>query len=232
MITCIVVDDEPMAVNLLTNYIGQVQFLQLENRFYNAIDAFQFLKDHPVDLIFLDINMPRLSGMQFKSLLPSDQQVIFTTAYSQYAIESYEKNAVDYLMKPITFERFLQSVNKVKDLRKGYLAVQNAPSHDTIFIKTGKTIFQLRYTDLLYIEGLKDYVVLHTVAGKQVIYKRMKELETILPSQFSRIHLSFIINRKHIQKIEDNHIFIGSVRIPISDKYKESFIKIINQELL
>ena len=232
MITCIVVDDEPMAVNLLTDYIGQVPFLQLENRFYNAMEAFQFLKDHPVDLIFLDINMPHLSGMQFKSLLSSEQQVIFTTAYSQYAIESYEKNAVDYLMKPITFERFLQSVNKLKELRKGELGVQNAPSPDTIFIKTGKTIFQLRYTDLLYIEGLKDYVVLHTVAGKQVIYKRMKELETVLPSEFSRVHLSFIINRKHIQKIEDNHVFIGSVRIPISDKYKESFLKIINQELL
>ena len=227
-LSCMIVDDEPYAVNLLEEYITQLPYLRLEHKCYNAIEALDFLKNNQVDLIFLDINMPQLSGMQLSSLFPADQLFIFTTAYSEYAVESYEKNAVDYLLKPITFDRFLMAVNKVLKLQQP----ADKKAEPVLFLKTGKTIVQLQYDDIWFIEGLKDYVVFHTSAGKHIAYKRMKELEENLPVQFCRVHNSYIINRKHIQKIEDNQVCIMDNRIPVSDKYRESFFEKVNHRLL
>lgn len=229
-----VIDDEPYAVNLLEEYIMQVPYLQLQHKCYHALEALEILKGNRPDLIFLDINMPHLSGMQLASLLPPKQLFIFTTAYSEFAAESYEKNALDYLVKPITFDRFLKAVMKAN----GQLSANTEPLQPTtiapqkLFLKTGRAIVQLEYQDVYIIEGLKDYVVFHTSSGKHIVYKRMKELEETLPANFSRIHLSWIINRDHIKRIEDNHIHINQERIPVGDKYREQFLERISKDLL
>jgi two-component system, LytTR family, response regulator len=226
-IRCLIVDDEPLAVNLLEQYIAQVPFLSLGGKCYNAMEALAFLHQHPVDLVFLDINMPRLSGLEMAGSL-SEQMVIFTTAYSQHAVESYEKNAVDYLLKPITFDRFVRAVNKAynlfrKENSETLVAAQKA--EPVFYIKSGKTIIKINMDTVLFIEGLKDYVTIHTSDNKHVVYKRMKELEDALPVNFSRVHNSFIVNRNHINKIEQNQVFINGQSIPISDKYRETFLK-------
>lgn len=233
-INCLVIDDEPYAVNLLEEYISQVPWLHLLHKCYNALEALDYLKKERPDLIFMDINMPHLSGMQLATLLPSDQPFIFTTAYAEFAVDSYEKNAIDYLLKPITFERFLKAVTKASRLQVNEKEEQNnkQPLTQKLFLKTGKAIVQLDYEDVLLIEGLKDYVVFHTTEAKHVVYKRMKELEETLPANFSRVHLSYIVNRDHIRRIEDNHVFIGAERIPVSEKYKEVFLSRISKGLL
>lgn len=232
-IQCMLIDDEPYAVNLLEEYILQVPYLQLQHKCYHALEALEILKTGRPDLIFLDINMPHLSGMQLASLLPPKQLFIFTTAYSEFAAESYEKNALDYLVKPITFDRFLKSVMKASSLLSlPAESVQPAIAPQKLFLKTGRAIVQLEYQDVLMIEGLKDYVVFHTNSGKHIVYKRMKELEETLPANFSRIHLSYIVNRDHIKRIEDNHIFINQERIPVGEKYREQFLGKINKDLL
>ena len=228
-LSCMIVDDEPYAVNLLEEYIAQVPYLHLVHKCYNAVEALGFLKNNQVDLIFLDINMPQLSGMQLSSLFLADQLFVFTTAYSEYAVESYEKNAVDYLLKPVTFDRFLKALNKVVKLQQTPADKKTEP---VLFLKTGKAIIQLQYDDIWFAEGLKDYVVFHTAGGKHIAYKRMKDLEENLPAQFCRVHNSYIINRKHIQKIEDNHVCIMDNRIPVSDKYRDSFFEKVNNRLL
>lgn len=231
--TCLVIDDEPYAVNLLQEYISQVPYLQLAHKCYNALEALEFLKTNTADLIFLDINMPHLSGMQLARVLPPSQALIFTTAYTEFAVESYEQNALDYLVKPITFERFLKAVQKaVRVLPTLEPALITHPGAKKLFLKTGKAMVQVAYEDVLFIEGLKDYVLFHTREGKHIVYKRMKELEETLPDNFSRVHLSYIVNRDHIQRIEDNHVYIGAQRISVSDKYRESFLVKINKRLL
>lgn len=231
--TCLVIDDEPYAVNLLQEYISQVPYLQLVHKCYNALEALEFLKTSKADLILLDINMPHLSGMQLARLLPPSQALIFTTAYSEFAVESYEQNALDYLVKPITFERFLKAVQKaVRVLPTLEGEVLHHPGAKRLFLKTGKAMVQVSYDDVLFIEGLKDYVLFHTREGKHIVYKRMKELEETLPDNFSRVHLSFIVNRDHIQRIEDNHVFISAQRISVSDKYRDTFLEKINKRLL
>lgn len=230
-IRCLVIDDEPYAVNLLAEYIEQVPYLSLQHKCYNAIEALDYLKSSKADLIFLDINMPQLSGMKLTALLPAGQLFIFTTAYSEFAVESYEKNAVDYLLKPITFDRFLKAVNKAVQLLQSE-QTESKQADQKLFLKTGKTIVQLEYHDVLYIEGLKDYVIFYTNRGKHIIYKRMKELEETLPYRFSRVHNSYIINRDHIQKIEDNHVCIGGIRIPVSEKYRTEFLQVVSNKMI
>lgn len=233
-IRCLIVDDEPLAVNLLEGYIAQVPFLTLSGKCYNAMEALAFLHRHEADLIFLDINMPKLSGLEMAGSL-SSLMIIFTTAYSQHAVESYEKDAVDYLLKPITFDRFVRAVNKAYNLYKRNGAEGGAPAQKpepVFYIKSGKSMVKINLDEVLFIEGLKDYVSFHTPQQKHVVYKRMKELEDVLPVNFSRIHNSFIVNRDHIDKIEQNQVFINGQPIPISDKYRELFFKEVSGRLL
>jgi DNA-binding LytR/AlgR family response regulator len=228
---CLIVDDEPLAVALLENHVSQVPFLTLAGKCFNAMEAIAFLEKNEVDLIFLDIEMPYLTGMQLKSFLPEKQKVIFTTAYSEFAIESYEKNAFDYLLKPITFERFLKSVKRLQSIEPAKTAVSN-PIESHIFVKSGREIIKLEYDDILYIEGLKDYVSLVTDAEKVITYKLMRELEETLPSNFARVHLSYIINCNKIKKISDNQIIIQDRGIPISEKYRDSFLQKVSDRML
>lgn len=228
-ISCLIVDDEPLAVQLLESHVAQVPFLSLAGCAYHAIEALTFLEKQPVDLIFLDINLPHLSGMQLKELLPIDQKVIFTTAYSDFAVESYDKNAVDYLLKPVTYERFLKAVLKVKKVEP----TSKVNIHlDSIFVKSGKDFIRVRLNDILYIEGLKDYVVVVTSTERIITYKRLKDLEQSLPNQFSRVHLSYIVNHEKINKVVDNQIVIGGAQIPLSEKYREGFLQKVYKELL
>jgi DNA-binding LytR/AlgR family response regulator len=235
-ITCLIVDDEPLAVNLLQRYVEAVPYLQLAGKCYNALEALPFLHRHKVDLLFLDINMPRLSGIDLAKTLSAQQKLIFTTAYSAYAVESYNLNAIDYLLKPVTFDRFLIAVNKAVEFFK----VNETEQHFVVpeeqmqqfFIKSGKAMVQIGFRDVLYIEGLKDYVVFHTENGKHLVYKRMKELEAILPDHFLRIHNSFIINRQHVTRIEEHQVHIRSEKLPVSEKYRDPFYHSIQKNIL
>lgn len=235
MITCLLVDDEPLAVDLLSGYIQQVSFLQLKHKCYNALDALAWLREQEVDLLFLDINMPKLTGMELSSLLSPHQKIIFTTAYSEYAVQSYERNAVDYLLKPISFERFMKAVNKVESAvssKSPENSTISSVGNSSVFIKSGKAIVNVSFDKIIFIEGLKDYVSFHTQDEKIIVYKRMKELEEVLPANFVRIHNSYLINTNHISRVEDNHVFAGAHRIPISEKYRAGFLERIRLGLL
>ncbi len=235
MITCLIIDDEPLAVQLLEDYIVQTENLQLSHKCYNAMEALSFLKNNEVDIIFLDINMPKLTGMELSSILPAAQKIIFTTAYSEHAAESYEKNTVDYLLKPITYERFVLAIKKLEKLLLQEKPLPNtiaATDHEFIFVKVGKAIIKTAFNDIRFIEALKDYVSFNTAKEKLVAYKRMKDLEETLPKYFIRIHNSYIINCNHIYKVEDNHVYINESRLPISEKYKEFFLEKINKQIL
>jgi two-component system, LytTR family, response regulator len=234
-IRCIIVDDEPYAVELLEQYVNKIPYLTLQQKCYTAFEAWEYLKKEKSDLVFLDINMPKVSGLEFAGMLENGPQIIFTTAYSNYAVQSYERNAVDYLLKPITFDRFMTAVSRAaKRLSNNEITneVSAKEEGDFIFLKTGKAIIKTEFGKIKYIEGMKDYVVVHTTTDKIVIYNRMKALEELLPHYFHRIHKSFIVNLEHVQKIVDNHVVIDDFRIPISTQHRKEFIEIVNRKML
>ena len=229
-ISCLIVDDEPNAVQLLEDHIRKVPRLVLKQKCYDAFEALRFLQSDHADLLFLDIQMPGLSGMELATFLHKEQRIIFTTAYANYALEGYEYNAVDYLLKPITFKRFAQSVNKAV---LTFPAVQTpVEENDYIFIKSGKEIIKLAYSRILFIEALKEYVNIVLPDGKVLAYKRMKDLEEQLPDNFLRIHNSYIINIDHLEKIVDNHVIIGKERLPVSASCKAQLLAVISRRLL
>lgn len=225
-LTCLVVDDEPNAVALLTSYIGKVPYLELSHSCFDAVDALMYLREHPVDLIFLDIQMQEMNGIELARLVNNNFKIIFTTAYSKYAVESYELNAVDYLLKPITFKRFMQAVVRVSDKGIADKGASEFPilQEDSTFFKTGRSMVKLAYASIIFFEANREYVDIVTDNEKILIYKRMKELEKELPAAFRRIHHSYIVNIRHIKKIEDNHVWIGSRKLPISEKYRGDFL--------
>jgi two-component system, LytTR family, response regulator len=228
-ITCLIVDDEPNAVQLLEDHLRKVPGLALKQKCYDAFEALEFLKSDKADLIFLDIQMPGLSGMELATFLSKDQRIVFTTAYANYALEGYEYNAIDYLLKPITFKRFVQAINKVMLSLPAVAAAENA---DYIFIKSGKQIIKLEYSNILYIEALKEYVNIVQPDGKVLAYKRMKDLEEQLPDDFIRIHNSYIVNIRHLEKVVDNHVLIGKARLPVSTSCRPALLEIINKKML
>ena len=236
LINCLIVDDEPNAVKLLTAYVAQVPYLRLAHACYDAGEALAWIQGRRVELVFLDINLPGMSGMELAQTVRDGQKIIFTTAYSDYAVQSYETAAVDYLLKPITLPRFLQAVGKAADaLPAGSVPVRAAPAEaeaDYFFIKSGKQIVRVRYDSIRYVEGLKSYVVLVTDTEKIIVYKRMQEMEALLPACFQRVHLSFIVNVDAIRNIEENHILLPPVRIPISAKYREAFMATIKNKFI
>jgi two-component system, LytTR family, response regulator len=225
MITCMIVDDEPNAVELLEDHIRKVPRLSLTHKCYDAFEALQVLQSNKVDLIFLDIQMPGLTGMELASFLQKEQRIIFTTAYANYALEGYEYNAIDYLLKPVTFKRFAQAINKA-------LLTFVTAEADYIFVKSGKQIVKLAYEQILFIEALKEYVSIALPNEKVLAYKRMKELEEQLPAGFLRVHNSYIVNIQHIDKIVDNQVVIGHVKIPVSASCKPQLLELINKRLL
>ena len=231
-LNCIIIDDEPDAIALVELLIKQSTTWDLKAKCYDALEALAFLKTNQVDFVFLDINMPKLTGMDLAALLPARTKIVFTTAYSEYAFESYTFQTIDYLLKPITLKRFLASVQKIEQyfLKPGPEYLLNAePGQEFFFVKSGKIFRKILLKDILYFEGEKDYVRLVTGHEQMLIYRRLKDVEEQLKPPFMRVHNSYIINYEQLSKIEDNHIYIADKRIPVSEKFRERFMEVINR---
>jgi two-component system, LytTR family, response regulator len=238
--TCLIVEDEPLARNLLTEYVKKVPFLNLVKSCSNPMEALEVLRNNPVDILFLDIQMPEITGITLLKILQKKPLVILTTAYSEYALESYELDVVDYLLKPVTFDRFLKAVDKASQrlsLPAGPLPstiVQEKktgePTPDFVFVKDGTKLVKINFEDILYVEGLKDYVTIHTKVQKVVSLQRLKSLEMQLPpDRFIRIHHSYIIAVKAIDAVHKGEVQIGNTMIPISDTYRKAFKELIEK---
>ncbi|HTH55099.1 MAG TPA: LytTR family DNA-binding domain-containing protein [Cyclobacteriaceae bacterium] len=236
-ISCVIVDDEPLARSLLKDYVSKIPSLKLVDVCPSPLTAMEVLKTNAVDLLFLDIQMPEITGISLLKILKKKPLVVLTTAYSEYALESYELDVVDYLLKPITFQRFLQAVDKVSSrLQQPPALVERAApsaSQPFIFVKDGTKLVKVKWEDILYIEGLKDYVTIHTRQQKIVSLQRLKSLEEQLPAeQFIRIHNSFIVALSAIDSVQKNEVHIGQAVLPISDSYKKSFRDLIEKNHL
>jgi DNA-binding LytR/AlgR family response regulator len=232
MIRCIAVDDETLALDLLEDNIRQVPFLQLVKRCKNAFEALEILQQQPVDLIFLDIQMPGLTGVQFLQSLPVKPMVILITAYKQHAIEGFELNVLDYLVKPVPFERFLKSANKALEF-KNLKSLQQVPAegNDFIFVNAEYNLIKIMIKDISYIEGLKDYIKIYLSQSPKPVITRlsMKAVEEKLPQgKYIRVHKSFIISIDKIISVRKNRVRLGETEIPISEHYRDNLFKIIN----
>jgi DNA-binding LytR/AlgR family response regulator len=232
---CIIVDDEPLAIEILESYVSKVEQLKLEGTFRNAVSAFTFLQQHPVDLIFLDIQMPRLSGIDFLRSLRNPPKVIFTTAFRDYAIEGFELEVADYLLKPIPLERFLKAVAKVLHPVAAASApvaapLRQEPSEDFVYFKVDKKMVKTRMGEILYIESIKDYVKVRTAEKDIITQQKISYLEESLPKEnFLRIHRSFIVNRDRIDAYSATDVEIGKFQIPIGRNYKNDVMKALSR---
>ncbi len=232
-LNCLIVDDEPLALDLLENYVTKTPFLHLAGRCENAFQAMERIQQNDIDLLFLDIQMPDLNGIEFSKTLGERPKVIFTTAFEQYAVEGFRVDALDYLLKPISYPEFLQSANKAK--RWYELSAKPATPAEvtnTIFVKSDYKLVQIDLNKVLYIEGVKDYVriFLEDDAKPVMSLMSMKSMEEHLPAdRFMRVHRSFIVQLDKIKTIERNRIVFGKEYIPISDSYKEKFMEFLNQ---
>ena len=222
-INCAIIDDEPLAAGLLESYVAKTPYLNLTGSYNSAITAMRDLRDNPVPLLFLDIQMPELSGVEFAKILPKDTKIIFTTAFPQYALEGYKVNALDYLLKPISYEDFLRATEKAQDWYN-ILQKREAYNDDRImFIKSEYKLLRVCLDDILYVEGLKDYVRICLKNGEKIMsLMSMKKLEDYLPHpEFLRTHRSYIVHMPEVRSIDRFRIVFGDVFIPISDNYKE-----------
>ena len=222
-INCAIIDDEPLAAGLLESYVAKTPYLNLTGTYNSAITAMRDLRDNPVPLLFLDIQMPELSGVEFAKILPKDTKIIFTTAFPQYALEGYKVNALDYLLKPISYEDFLRATEKAQDWYN-ILQKREAYNDDRImFIKSEYKLLRVCVDDILYVEGLKDYVRICLKNGEKIMsLMSMKKLEDYLPHpEFLRTHRSYIVHMPEVRSIDRFRIVFGDVFIPISDNYKE-----------
>ncbi len=231
-IRCLLVDDEPLALDLLEGYVTKTPSMELAGRCSSAFQAMEMLDKTEVDLIFLDIQMPGLSGLEYSRNLKDGPKVIFTTAFEQYALEGFKVDALDYLLKPISYPEFLNTVNKAKRWFAQFEKAAIPETRTSIFVKADYKLVQIDFNNILYIEGLKDYVKFCLEDNEKPILSlmSMKSLEENLPeSKFMRVHRSFIVNLDKIKTIERNRIVFGKEYIPISENYKEKFQKFINE---
>lgn len=219
--SCIIIEDEPLAMERTRNYVEKIPFLVLKGTFENSLEGLAYLQTHAVDVLFLDINMDELSGVELLESSKISSQVIITTAYQQYAIKGFELNVTDYLLKPFTFQRFLQAVNKAQD----NLSTKKAePTVDFIFVKTENRLEKIMVNEILYIEGMRDYRRIHTEHKRIMTLQNFTELEKMIPSHIvCRVHKSYMVALQKIEAIERSRIIIGKKWIPISATYKEAF---------
>jgi len=227
MLRCIAIDDEPLALELLEDNISKVPFLQLVAKCSNAMEAMKVLQESPVDLIFLDIQMPGLTGLQFLQSLTRKPMAILITAYEKYALEGYTLDVVDYLVKPVSLDRFIKACNKAWELYRLRTSnpQQHEPAPDYIFVNVDYSLLKIVLSDITWIEGLKDYIKIHLKNSTKPVITRMsmKSIEEELPaSQFLRIHKSFIISKQHVTAVRKNSVFLGAMEIPVSDNYRET----------
>lgn len=230
MIKCIIIDDSPLAIDLLEDYISRVNFLKLEHKFTNAIESLGFADKGNIDLIFLDIQMPDISGIELMKKLDKKTKVIFTTAFSKYAVEGFNLDAVDYLLKPFSFERFLKAVNKVRTHLTSEKTLSSITNENTFFfVRSGYESIKVHFKDILYIEALKDYVQIFTTEKKIVALFSMKEILKELPqNDFVRVHRSYIVSLSKISKVSSTKVQIGLKDIPLGSHFRESFIEKMN----
>ncbi|MBC7408496.1 MAG: response regulator transcription factor [Arcicella sp.] len=237
MLNCIAVDDENLALDLIEDNIHKVPFLNLVKRCKNPFEAMEVLQTQEIDLIFLDIQMPGITGVQFLQSITNSPMVIFVTAYQQYALEGFNLNVVDYLLKPIDFERFLKAVNKASELynlKHKTVVIENVSElkNSAIFVNADYSLVKIKIDEITYIEGLKDYVKINLNSSTKPIVTRMtmKAIEEKLPtSEFFRVHKSFIVSLDKIESIRSLKIKIGNAQIPVSESYSEEFFKLIGQ---
>src|SRR4030095_15451747 len=226
-IKCIIVEDEPLAVKVLSGYISQVPFLELQGSFKDAILATDYLRNNHTDLIFLDIHLPKLKGMAFLKTLTHPPAVIITTAYHQYAVEGFDLNVTDYLLKPFEFERFLVAVNKVKSLKSDVVRTSEPESKDFIFLNIQKKKVKILFSEILFVESQREYVKIVTTKKVHVTKMSTHEIEDLLPStHFKRIHRSFIVSVGKIDSYTAEMVEIGGVQIPIGRGYRDVIEKL------
>ncbi|MBE9463331.1 LytR/AlgR family response regulator transcription factor [Dyadobacter subterraneus] len=231
MLNCVIVDDEPLAREGIANYVREVDFLHLTGTCENPVELIKMLDENPVDLIFLDIQMPKMSGIDFLKIVKNPPLVVITTAFPSFALESFQLDVLDYLLKPITFERFFKAASKAKDYhnlinRENSSENATETGADYFFIKCGNKYEKIVLTDILFIEGMQNYVTIYTNKGKFVTLLYMKNLEQNLDSRFFiRVHKSYIVSVNRVEGIEGNEIFIQSHRIPVSRNHREQVLK-------
>ena len=235
MIRCLVVDDEPLALDILEDYISKVPFLELVKTTTSAIEGLSLVQNGDIDLVFLDVQMPELTGLQFLKIMNGKCDVILTTAYSEYALEGYELDVTDYLLKPIAFDRFYKAAQKVLQQKQNSSPLPLAETqvnhnpHNFIFVKTEHKIQRIYMDDILYIEGLKDYISIFTKSERVITLQNMKKMEDSLPAgRFIRVHKSYIVALDKIDSIERSRIQIKDKIIPVGDTYRESFFKLVD----
>ncbi len=233
ILKCAIVDDEPLALELLKSYVKKTPVLELNGAYSSAIEAMKMLPDNLVDLLFLDIQMPELNGLEFSHMVPEDTRIVFTTAFGQYALDGYKVNALDYLLKPISYTDFLQSVNKAVQWFDRKRGTDNEPTDksDFIYVKSDYKLIQISLKDILYIEGLKDYVKIHLEGESRPILSltSLKALEEKLPTdRFIRVHRSYIVQKQKNKVIDKARIVFGKEYIPVSESYKQELQNYIN----
>jgi DNA-binding LytR/AlgR family response regulator len=235
-INCIIIDDEPLARKGIAEYVSEIDFLELKGEGENAVVATNLLNKEKIDLIFLDIQMPKLTGMEFLKILSNPPMVIFTTAYSEYALKGFELDVIDYLVKPISFERFLKACNKAKDFHALKQSVDKTlpKTEDYFFIRCEDRYEKIKYDELLYAEALANYVIFHIKDNRFISYLTLKAVEDYLPAdKFLKVHKSFIVSISRIESMDGNDIIIQGKSIPISRALKEEVTKkIVNSRLL
>ncbi|MEM6297761.1 MAG: LytTR family DNA-binding domain-containing protein [Bacteroidota bacterium] len=228
ILSCILIDDEPLAREGLSGYIEQIEFLRLEGAYASAIQATQAVKT--VDLLFLDIEMPNISGLEFLKTLSDPPMVILTTAYPEYALESYQLDVLDYLLKPITFQRLFKAVQKAQDFKARN---KQEAGEDYFFIKVENKYEKIVLDELLYVEGMQNYVVVHTTAGKFITWLTLKSVEERLSSErFIRVHRSFLVAKDKVEGMEGNELFIRGSRIPVSRGLRDVVLKEVIEKYL
>ncbi|MBU0489968.1 MAG: LytTR family DNA-binding domain-containing protein [Bacteroidetes bacterium] len=237
MIRTIVIDDEPLAMKLISGFVEKTSFLELTGSFDSAIAALDYLHEESVDLIFLDIQMPDLSGTAFAKMIGNDTKIIFSTAYEKYALDGFRLQAVDYLLKPFGYEEFLKAADRARTLIELESVQQKVPEDagEFLFLKSDYKILRINFQDILYIEGLKEYVrVFLTNDAKPIVsLNTLKSLELKLPSsRFMRVHRSFIVNLEYVKTIERSRILFKKVAIPVSEQYKEKFQEFLNRNII
>ena len=223
ILSCAIIDDEPLAAELLASYVSKTPGLRLAGVYESAVTAMKELRERPVDLLFLDIQMPELSGLEFATLLPKDTRIIFTTAFDRYAIDGYKVDAADYLLKPVSYDRFAASVNKVIEWFETNERRKTAARDRFVYVKSEYKLIRLDFDDILYIEGLKDYVKIYFEAPRKPVLSlvNMKRVEDCLPKpQFMRVHRSFIVNMAKVSMVDRGRIVVGDVFSPVSESYK------------
>jgi DNA-binding LytR/AlgR family response regulator len=233
LLKCIIIEDEVLAQDVIKSHLARIGSLDLAGVYRNAPEAEEALKAQEIDIMFLDIRLPGMSGLQFLRGLKDPPLVVLTTAYAEYALESYEFNVIDYLLKPISFERFSKAVAKIQDGRLYSAAGKEADlfSNDHIFIKSNSKFFRVNFSEIHYVQGMKDYLKIHTPDYALITHQTMNDLEKSLPSrQFIRVHKSYIVALRHIRTIYGNSIELGKVTIPIGINYKESVMTLIGRK--